>query len=78
MEPCPEIFAEIRPSKQRHTTRQGIVEQGCRYTVALEEKSPGCLGKYTAMADRVLHLSDGQIVKESRNATRVDVSTLQW
>ncbi len=30
------------------------------------------------MADRVLHLSDGQIVKESRNATRVDVSTLQW
>ena len=32
----------------------------------------------SAMADRVLHLSDGQIVKESRNETRVDVSTLQW
>ncbi len=73
MEPCPEIFAEIRPSKRRHTTRQGIVEQGCRYTAALEEKSPGCLG-----ADRVLHLSDGHIVKESCNETRVDVSTLQW
>jgi putative ABC transport system ATP-binding protein len=32
----------------------------------------------SAMADRVLHLSDGHIVKESRNETRVDVSTLQW
>lgn len=32
----------------------------------------------SAMADRVLHLSDGHIVKESRNETRVDVNTLQW
>ncbi|MDI1315170.1 ABC transporter ATP-binding protein [Prosthecobacter sp.] len=32
----------------------------------------------SAMADRVLHLSDGHIIKESRNETRVDVSTLQW
>lgn len=31
-----------------------------------------------AMADRVLHLSDGCIVKETRNEQRVDVKTLQW
>ena len=31
-----------------------------------------------AMADRVLHLSDGHIIKESRNEQRVDVKTLQW
>jgi putative ABC transport system ATP-binding protein len=31
-----------------------------------------------AMADRVLHLSDGHIVKETRNEQRVDVKTLQW
>jgi hypothetical protein len=32
----------------------------------------------SAMADRVLHLSDGHIVKESRNAQRAAVSSLQW
>ncbi len=32
----------------------------------------------SAMSDRVLHLSDGQIIKESRNATRAAVSSLQW
>ncbi|MBB5033417.1 ABC transporter ATP-binding protein [Prosthecobacter vanneervenii] len=32
----------------------------------------------SAMADRVLHLSDGHIVKESRNAERASVSSLQW
>ncbi|WP_395738734.1 ABC transporter ATP-binding protein [Prosthecobacter sp.] len=31
-----------------------------------------------AMSDRVLHLSDGHIVKESRNAERAAVSSLQW
>lgn len=31
-----------------------------------------------AMADRVLHLSDGHIIKESCNEQRVDVKTLQW
>ncbi|WP_395753881.1 ABC transporter ATP-binding protein [Prosthecobacter sp.] len=31
-----------------------------------------------AMADRVLHLSDGHIVKESRNAERAAVTSLQW
>lgn len=30
------------------------------------------------MADRVLYLSDGQIVKSRRNETRVPVSSLQW
>jgi putative ABC transport system ATP-binding protein len=30
------------------------------------------------MADRVLHLSDGQIVKERRNATRLPVRQLDW
>ncbi len=31
-----------------------------------------------AMADRVLHLSDGHIIKEHRNAQRVPAATLQW
>jgi putative ABC transport system ATP-binding protein len=31
-----------------------------------------------AMADRVLHLSDGQIVKTRENATRLPVSSLEW
>jgi putative ABC transport system ATP-binding protein len=30
------------------------------------------------MADRVLHLSDGKIVKESRNETRLPASKLEW
>jgi putative ABC transport system ATP-binding protein len=30
------------------------------------------------MADRVLHLSDGQIVKTRRNETRLPVRSLQW
>jgi len=30
------------------------------------------------MADRVLHLSDGQIVKSRRNETRMPVRNLQW
>lgn len=30
------------------------------------------------MADRVLHLSDGQIVKERRNEQRVAVTSLEW
>jgi putative ABC transport system ATP-binding protein len=30
------------------------------------------------MADRVLHLSDGQIVKSRRNETRLPVTSLQW
>ncbi|MBL9182811.1 MAG: ABC transporter ATP-binding protein [Verrucomicrobiaceae bacterium] len=30
------------------------------------------------MADRVLHLSDGNIVKEHRNATRMPASSLKW
>jgi putative ABC transport system ATP-binding protein len=30
------------------------------------------------MADRVLHLSDGHIVKEHRNATRMPASGLKW
>ncbi|MEI6534646.1 MAG: ABC transporter ATP-binding protein [Verrucomicrobiaceae bacterium] len=30
------------------------------------------------MADRVLHLSDGQIVKQERNATRLPARKLQW
>jgi putative ABC transport system ATP-binding protein len=30
------------------------------------------------MADRVLHLSDGQIVKSRRNETRLPVSSLNW
>ncbi|MDZ4289030.1 MAG: ABC transporter ATP-binding protein [Prosthecobacter sp.] len=31
-----------------------------------------------AMADRVLHLSDGQIVKTRRNETRLPVTSLEW
>lgn len=30
------------------------------------------------MADRVLHLSDGQIIKERRNEQRMAVTSLQW
>jgi putative ABC transport system ATP-binding protein len=30
------------------------------------------------MADRVLHLSDGQIVKQKRNETRLPVRQLEW
>lgn len=32
----------------------------------------------SAMADRVLHLSDGHIVKERRNEQRMPVSSLEW
>jgi putative ABC transport system ATP-binding protein len=31
-----------------------------------------------AMADRVLYLSDGQITKETRNAERLPVTSLEW
>jgi putative ABC transport system ATP-binding protein len=31
-----------------------------------------------AMADRVLYLSDGQIIKETRNAERLPVTSLEW
>ena len=31
-----------------------------------------------AMADRVLYLSDGQIIKETRNEQRLPVTSLEW
>ncbi len=31
-----------------------------------------------SMADRVLYLSDGQIVKQRRNEVRLPVRELQW
>ena len=69
-------MSPLRPYDLRGTTERAA--RAAFDWLGQWDKAKGDAAAMAAMADRVLHLSDGHIVKESRNAERAAVTSLQW